>query len=341
MSVTTQVITFSDIYTEILNKMKQPTNVTAITAQAKRYANTAIGDMILGFEYKLPFLERSSILTLQTPYTTGTVSISAGSTTLTGVSTVWTTTNTYGVANARVGGKILLAGTSDIYTVTAVGGAGTITLNTRYVGTTLAAGTTYTYFEDTYDLATDFLKPVNARLFSTALMIDIIGRHDFQRRFPRPRISGKPTLCTILDSGYSGSTTMVKQIQFASYPNTTLLVPYAYITSNLGVSSVGVEQASMTADTDEPILPLRYRNGIVLQAIATWYRDKKDDARAMSADADYKTLIGRLVGDLDIGSTVVAQVQPRTGMYTSYARKPYNGSSKRYSHNNSFDEFRS
>ena len=340
MSSDTQVTTFSDIYTEILNKMKQPTNIAAITSQAKRYANTALGDMVLGFEYKLPFLERSATLTLQAPYSTGTVAITAGSTTLTGTSTLWTTTNTYGVANARVGGKILLAGYTDIYTVTAVGGAGTITLNNRFVGTTLAAGTTYIYFEDTYSLATDFLKPVNARLFSTSLDIPIVGRHDFQRRFPRPSLSGKPTVCTILDNGYSGSVSPVKQIQFSSYPNTALLVPYAYITSNLAVSAAGVEQASMSADTDEPMLPLRYRHGPVLQAIAAWYRDKKDDARAGSADAEYKTLIGRLVGDLNIGTEQTAQVQPRSGLYTSYARTPYRGSQKQYSHNNSFDEFR-
>ena len=50
MSATTEVRTFSDIYTEILNKMRQPTNVVAISNQAKRYANTALHDMVFGFE---------------------------------------------------------------------------------------------------------------------------------------------------------------------------------------------------------------------------------------------------------------------------------------------------
>lgn len=340
MSSTTQVTTFADIYTEILNRMRQPTNVTAISDQAKRYANIGLYEFILGFEYKLPFLERSAFLTIQAPYTTGTISITAGSTTLTGVSTLWTTANTYGVNNARVGGKIVLPGYTDIYTVTAVSGAGTLTLDNRFVGTTLTAGTAYIYFEDVYDLAADYLKPINARIFSTANDIPIIGRHDFQRKFPRPNTSGTPRTATLLDMGYSGSTTQIKRIQFYPYPNAVRLIPYAYITKNIAVSSAGVEAENMTADTDEPALPLRYRHGIVLQACAAWYRDKKDDIRAASIDGEFKTLVGRLVGDLDIGTTMAAQVQPRTSMYAERVSRPYRGNAGRYSHNNSFDEYR-
>ena len=88
MSSISIVTTFSDIYTELLNKMRQPTNVASIVAQAKRYVNTALYDTILGFEYKLPWLERSAFLTLQAPYTAGKVSVSNGSVTLAGVSTL-------------------------------------------------------------------------------------------------------------------------------------------------------------------------------------------------------------------------------------------------------------
>lgn len=340
MSSDTQVITFSDIYTEILNKMKQPTNVAAITSQAKRYANTGLNDLILGFEYKLPFLERSSTLILHAPYNTGTVSLSTGSLTLTGSGTAWATNNDYSVNNARTSGKLTFDGSRDIYKISAVNANTTITLASRFVGDSLAAGTTYTYYEDVYDLAFDFLKPVNMRLFSTVGNIAIIGRHDFQRQFPFPRVNNKPTACTILDEGFNGTTTPLKRIQFSSYPSTTTMIPYSYITSNIAVSSVGAEQTSMSADSDEPNLPVRYRHGIVLQACAAWYRDKKDDARAGSVDAEYKTLIGRLVGDLNIGSNQTAQVQPRVSMYERNTRSPYRGSSKRYSHNNDFDYYR-
>ena len=80
MSSSTEVRDFSDLYTEVLNKMRQPTTVTAITNQAKRYVNTALHDMVFGFEYKLPWLERDATLITQAPYTTGTVAITRGST---------------------------------------------------------------------------------------------------------------------------------------------------------------------------------------------------------------------------------------------------------------------
>lgn len=337
MSSTTNVIDFSDIYTEILNKMRQPTNVTAITAQAKRYANTALHDMVFGFEYKLPWLERSSFITTMAPYTTGTVAVTRGSASVTGTSTLWTTTNVYGVANARTIGKLNL-GSSDVYTIASVGGAGTITMNERYVASAdLAAGSGYTYFEDEYALAADFLKPIDYRIFSLALNVSLIGRNDFRRRYPAPRIAGIPTAATILDKIYSTTSTQPLQVQFYPYPNTNLIIPYSYITKNLAVSSAGVESTAMASDTDEPQLPVRYRNALVSFAIAKWYRDKKDDSRAMAAENDYATEVTRIVGDQRIGANTNMQLTPKPGLY---GNRPYSGSRARYSTNNSFDNFR-
>ncbi len=339
MSSTTEVRTFSDIYTEVLNKMKQPTTVTAIINQAKRYANTGLHDMVFGFEYKLPWLERQGSLLLQAPYSTGTVEITRGSTTLTGTSTLWTTTNAYGVANARVNGKISLSD-SNIYTVSAVGGAGTLTLNQRYVASSdLAAGASYTYFEDEYALASDFLKLVDVKQFSQARDIPIIGRNEFNRRFPRPDITGTPRVATLLDKSFNGSTAPVITVQFYPYPSTNFIIPYSYITKNLAVSSAGVESVSMANDDDEPALPMHYRNAIVSFAIWKWYRDKKDDARSESAKADYQDEVNRIVGDQRIGANTVAQIRPRVSMYDT--RRIYHGASgRRFSTNNSFDDFR-
>jgi len=339
MSTTTEVRTFTDIFTEILNKMRQPTNVTAITAQAKRYANTALHDMVFGFEYKLPWLERDSHIITQAPYTTGTVAATRGSTTLTGTSTLWTTSNVYGVNNARTTGKIVL-GDNNIYTISAVGGAGDITLGQRYVADNdLAAGASYTYFEDEYTLASDFLKPVDYRRFSPAFNLPIIGRNDFRRMYPKPNRSGTPKVVTILDKPFSGSTTPVLIVQFFPSPNTNFIIPYSYITKNLAVSSAGVEALSMTDDTDEPALPVQYRQALVWFAISQWYRDKKDDTRSESAKTDYQECVNRIVGDQRIGANTGVHIQPRAGLYDQ--RSVYSGGkNRRFSVNNSFDDFR-
>lgn len=345
MSSTTQVTTFQDIYTEILNRMRQPTNVTAVTEQSKRYANIALHDMVFGFEYKMPWLERDAVLQVRAPYMTGTVAIAAGSTTLTGTSTLWTTADVYGLNNARTTGKISL-GDSNIYTINAVSGAGTITLNQRYVADSdLAAGADYVYFEDEYALASDFLKPIDQRTFTTAVDIPLIGRNDFRKRYPRPNVGvgGAPSVATILDKPFLGSTTPVVYIQFYPYPAATALIPYSYVTKNLSVSAAGVEQVDMSATTDEPNLPLQYRHALVLHAIANWYRDKKDDARAQLAIGDYQDTVQRIVSDQRIGANTMAQIQPRVGMYKGHARTPYGGSGRgrsRFSTNNDFDYFR-
>lgn len=336
MAVDTEVRTFSDIYTEILNKMRQPTNVTAISNQAKRYANTALVDMVFGFEYKLPWLERDAVLITRAPYTTGTVTTTIGSVTVTGASTLWSTVDAYGIANARATGKMSF-GDNNIYGITSVGGAGTITLANRFVSTAALAAASYTYFEDEYALATDFLKLVDIRRFTSAYPIELIGRNDFKRRYPRPNIAGTPKTCTLIDKEFSANATPKTYVQFYPYPNAALMIPYSYITSNLAVSTLGVSSASMSADTDEPALPVRYRNALVSFACWKWYRDKKDDARADSAKADYLDEVTRIVGDQRIGANTTARIQPRP----QSVRTIYRGSAgKYYSTNNSFDDFR-
>ena len=339
MSSVTEVRTFADIYGEILSRMRQNSSVTAIVNQAKRYANTGMHEMVFGFEYKLPWLERDSHIITAAPYTTGTIQIDRGSTTLNGTSTLWTTTNDYGVANARTTGKFNL-GTNDIYTIASVGGAGTVTLNERYVASDdLAAGASYTYYEDEYTLASDFLKPLDWKTFSQPNKITLIGRNDFRRAYPW-NVPGTPRVATLLDKSFDGSTTPVFRVQFYPYPSTNLLIPYSYITKNLSVTAAGVEQTSMVDDTDEPALPIRYRNAIVLYGIYTWYRDKKDDiARAEGAKADYQDEVNRIVGDQRMGANTTMQLTPKVSMYTN--RTPYRaGINRRYSTNDSFDNFR-
>ena len=339
MSSTTQPTDFSDLYLELLNKTRSVTTVTAVTNQARRYINSALYDLVIGFEHQLPWLEREAFIRTHAPYTTGTVAVTRGATAVTGTSTLWATVNAYNENNARVTGKMLFGG-SDIYGISAVGSDTSITLDERYVADSdLAAGSTYTYFEDEYALASDFLKPVDWRIFSTTKNIPILGRREFNRKYPRPIQSGTPKAAVLLEKGFSGSTTPLRYIQFYPYPAGAYVIPYLYITSNLAVTSAGVEAAQLSGDTDEPNCPRGYRHLIVLNALYLWYRDKKDDARSQSAQADYIDGVKRVVGDTNVGVPKRATIAPRNQSYEQYARQPYSGvaSGRRYSHNNSFD----
>jgi hypothetical protein len=118
------------------------------------------------------------------------------------------------------------------------------------------------------------------------------------------------------------------------------MIPYDYISNVVAVSAAGVEATALSSDTDEPTMPLRYRHAIVLHALYHWYRDKKDDARADAAKGEYTDIMMRITSDQEIGTHVQAQIQPRMGMYTRHAYRPYsNRGGRRIDINGEFDRF--
>jgi hypothetical protein len=292
--------------------------------------------MHVGFDYRFPWAERTGRLIVRASYTTGTVSISKGSTTLTGVSTAWTTTDAFSIANARANGKVLISGSRVPYVVSTVGGATSITLSSAFTEADVAAGSSYTYFEDEYALASDFLRPVDAQTFSDEAAIDLIGRTEFRRRYPNNVTLGRPKIACIVDAAPSASPTPIRRVKFYQPSSTAMTVPYAYVTSNLAVSSAGVAASSLSASTDEPIVPLRYRHVIVLHALYNWYRDKKDDARSGEAKSEYTDLMMRIGADYEVGANR-PQIRPRVGHYAARARKPYSGAGGRFDDKGRFD----
>lgn len=337
MSSVTQPKTFADLYVSLLNRVREQTTVSATANQAKSYTNIALQDMHIGYGERFPWAERKGRLTTQAPYSTGTVSISKGSSTLTGSGTLWNTNNSFSVKNVRTTGRIVINGRSDIYDVSAVGSDTSLTLGSPFVGDTVTAGA-YLYFEDEYDLDADFLRPLDAQFFDYERSIRIVDRTKFRRQYPRNSTTGKPLVACIVDRAFVGNTTPVRRVQLWKPPDDEYSIPYTFITNKLAVSATGAAQESLSADTDEPIVPQAYRNAIVLHALYNWYRDKKDDARSAEAKADYVDLIIRVTGDTEIGERRPV-LQPSMGGYRRRARAPYSASrSSRYTTGTRFDQ---
>ncbi len=330
MSSTSQLTDFSDLKADLASRLRGQTGVTATDNIYGRYINIALQDSMLGFDYKFPWAERSARLLTRATYSTGTVTATQGSMTLTGTSTVWTTTDAFTIANARANGKIKIAGGLTPYTVSSVGGAGTITLSSKFTEAT-ATDTTYIYYEDEYDLATDFLRPVDAQVFSDEASIDIIGRTEFRRRYPTNSTPGRVAVASIIDFAPSGNTTPIRRVRFAPPPSTAMTIPYTYITGNLAVSSAGVAAANLSAASDEPIIPLRYRHALVFHALYHLYRDRKDDARSQEAKAEYVDIMNRMQADVEVGGN-----RPRFAPRISARRRPWSGSG-RFDIGNRFD----
>lgn len=335
MSTTSQVTDLADLIRDLQNRVRIATGVTADENVAKRWINTALHDVHIGTDYKLPWAERSAKLIVRAQYTTGTVTATQGSTTLSGSSTVWTTTDAWGVANARANGKVKIAGGLTPYTVSSVDGAGTITLADKFTETTVTGGT-YIYYEDEYALAADFLRPIDMQRFSDEANIELLSRTEFRRRYPTNSTPGRPAMASIIDFAPSGNTTPIRRVRFYPPPSTAMIIPYTYITSYLATSSAGVAAANLSASTDEPIIPLRYRHVLVFHALYHWYRDKKDDTRAAEAKSEYTDLMMRIMADTEVGA-VRPMIQPRVGPYARRAKRPWSGGGGRFDLNERFD----
>ena len=212
MSTTDAPATFTELYTDLQNRVRVQTGVTATSDQAKRYINVALQDMHLGFGEKFPWAHRVDQLVTQPEYSTGTVTITQGSTALSGASTLWNTNNNFSVTNMRARGRIVINGGVEIYEISSVTNDTAAVLTAAFVKADVSAAS-YLYFEDEYDLASDFLRPLDLQNFDTNGDIDLIGRTEFRLRYPRSKTTGKPLVATIIDRVPSGNTTPRRRVR--------------------------------------------------------------------------------------------------------------------------------
>ncbi len=305
--------------------------------QLKRYVNQGLHDVHI--QQNWPWAERKGMLITHPGYAGGTVSISASArTTVTGVLSLWNTAITgMGFNNARVGGKMVFTGdNTQVYTVATITTDTAMTLVDRYTGDALS-GVAYQYFEDEYALASDFWRTIDVRQFTTDKSLPIIPRQEFYRRYARNSMMGRPAVCTLIDLGPTTDANPQPRILFHRAPDAIYRIPYRYITKNLAVSSAGVGATNLFNDTDEPIIPLRYRHCLIFYAIAQWYRDRKDDTRSQEASGEYVDLIRRMAGDAFPEKDHPRFVSNRME-YARGAAGP--GMRGRYSTGSSFDEMR-
>jgi hypothetical protein len=322
MSTTGQPTTFSELYTDLQNRAREQTGITATETQAKRYINVALHDMHVGQGEKFPWAERTAYLVTQAQYTTGTASALKGSTALVGISTAWDTANDFNINNMRAWGKITIDGNTEVYEIDSVTSDTAAVLKSDFIDTNVSS-VDYVYFEDEYTLASDFLRPIDQQKFDAEASIDLIGRTEFRRRYPSNRIPNKPVVATLgyrpvyvektgavqtlLTSGgasptviafasghdvllgdevtiadtinydgthtctevgagvyfsldtpfispeteatytYSVGTAQIKTVRFHPPPSEAMMMKYQYVTSNLAVSAVGVEQAEQNS----------------------------------------------------------------------------------------------
>ena len=289
--------TYVELYTDVIQRVRENISNTTVVDIAKRLINLANQDIHI--QQNWWWAERRSQVATKGAYVIGTVATSTSArTTVTGNGTLWNTAVPgYGWKNANAGDKIQFGGSGDVYLIASVGSDTTLTLTDKWVGATALSAQSYTIFSDEYSLASDFWRLRDARQFTTAFMLPCISRREFFQRFPRNNVTSLPQVCTIIDLAPSGNTTRVPKVVLHPPPDQPYNIPYWYQTINLALTSTGVGATDLVGDTDEPIIPQRYRQLLVAYAVREWYRDRKDDARSNEAAAWYQDLLRRAAND--------------------------------------------
>ena len=325
MSNISQYTDFSDLYTGLLNIMRQDTSQTATVTQAKRQINIGLKDLHLGTEIRFPtpWAERDGIIRTHPRYNTGTIASIIGSKTLTGSSTAWNTANDFSENNVRANkGKMTIGGSVEVYDVTAVDNDTSCTLSPVAIET-IASGSSYDYFEDEYPLESDFSNLVGDQVnFDTGREIRNIDSNLFRALYPRNRIPGKPKAATLIALGPSNGVSTNYRVRFAPPPDATYLIRYFYFTTHLAVTAQGETLTDLINDTDQPIVPLKYRHVILWHAAYLWYLTKKNDPRWQAMKGEYTDLMLRIQQEIGPADRR-ARLQPVVSGYKQHASHPY------------------
>lgn len=215
-------------------------------------------------------LEKDAVLETVAPYTTGTVTVTNGSTALTGAATVWTA--------GMTGRQFRIVGDSSFYTFTRTA-ATTGTLDRAYEGTT-AAGAAYSIFQAIYSLPSDvkyIQQMLNPR---TGQPIELKDRAAFGRMAPSLTYYGEPSFYIPVSDSDELTPPVLHEIELYPVPNQAAGYPYSY--------QKAVVQFDGTNTSSSP-LPWVSEDAIVSGAIARVLRHQKDYTGFAAAKADALT----------------------------------------------------
>ena len=220
---------------------------------AQKFVNDAYSRVLGMCTHPETYAETSIFIPAQ--YQDGTITVTNGSTTVTGASTAWT--------SAMEGRQLLVNNVSPFYDILTVGGAGTMTLGSPYIGED-DSGVSYTIAQTYVSMPSDFLSfrsvldPVNnwrlhTNLFTQA-QIDLM---DAQRTYAAtPWVLAR---CKPLNPGTSTET-----LRYELWPRSSGVKTYPVRYNR--------KPALLSANSDRPLFPVRGDTVLegALAALALW-----------------------------------------------------------------------
>jgi hypothetical protein len=177
-------LAFSDLQTETYQQVNLDSTDTTTQNNVTRWLNYTQQDVCSRWPW--PFMEsRESIVTVP-DYTTGTVSINAGSQTVTGSSTVFTST----MANGQY--WIQFIASNDWYLITAFNSATSLTVEQPYQGTTNLTASTYIIRKKYYSLSSSCDRVVDILNMATPLKLIQVDPRTIDDLRPNPQSTNAP-----------------------------------------------------------------------------------------------------------------------------------------------------
>jgi len=258
--------TYVNIKTAVLSKIGiTDTDVETVVKQA---LNDVLQEVCQAHNFSWLY-GNLSFITVK-PYTTGTVSVTEGSATITGTDTVW--------VEGMVGRKFYCGNAT--YVISAFVSETELTLSTVYAGDTDGEAT-YKIYQDEYSLATDVEDILAVRQENYPQKLAKKGIEEMDRYYPQRNSFGYPSIYSIV--GYD-STDYIK-IAVYPIPNQARNIYYRY----------KKRVTEMSADESTPIVPLRYRWVLVKGALYITAKHLEMGGAAQDFEREYRQGIAQLI----------------------------------------------
>ena len=247
-------MTFLTLQQELADRLvAYDETVTADATKLKRWLNMAV-QYICGKKL-WPFMITEEFIQTVADYTTGTVTVTAGST---------TATTSAIIADSKTGQYIQFASSNDWYKITAhTAGTATLTISPAAISANTAA--LYTIRKLLYTTTTPLKQIIDMKQMVTPIRLMSVGPVEADFFMPLYLGTGSPNYYIMS----SPSSTGTPQFSFLPSPSTVI-----------NVMIRGVKNLSdMSADADEPLIPINWQDAIV--NIAAFYGFQGlDDTRA-------------------------------------------------------------
>lgn len=288
-----QVETFDDIVDAIREELKIQSGDTASIARIKRNVNVAYLQRVVPFK-RWPWLTSSFDVSLPAYISTGTVSVTENSATITFSS---------GPAVDLDGYWFSLDGSDKRYRISAHTAAGTsATLEVAYVDAT-ATGQSFKVWKDTLALAATVRETIEITRDDKYVPIESAGLQEMRRLINQdPKLEAPPQFYhTLLNTDGSRTLMVWPSLQDQK---TTLHVDAVRVVSPLEL------------DADEPLIPPQYRHVLVYGGLASsWVRERNETTATLNEQLFRETL-GLMAGKVEDSTDYPVLVPSRQYLQT-------------------------